>query len=174
MVCCVVLKSKIKIKHLFLNRHKQMELTKHLESRLNYKPFIFNSTKGVYIFIKNKESFESIKKILVLFLHEYDLNEIKIFDTSKRSNFFRNLTKQTLNSEDISAYGWKKFISSFLFQINPYSASSASNTFEIFENFRNSVKNSGTKYQMKYFKRRMKKMRKGVSLVSIEQLLKLD
>lgn len=174
MVCCIVLKSRKNCKSLLLNRHKQALLFTYLESNLSYQPFIFNTIKGVYIFVKKKESFENIEKILIPFFSQKDLEQISIYDTSLRPYFFRNLTKHTITSNNVSALGWKRFMSSFLHQIDPYSSESSPNSIKVFKRFRRTIKTSGTKLQRKFFKQRMKMLRERVSLQSIEDLLKLD
>ena len=174
MVCCIVLRPVAKCQTLLFNRHRQALLSRHLELNLSYKPFIFNSTKGTYIFVKKKDNFEKIKNILIKFFSQTDLDEITIYDTSFRPNFFRNVTKQVLTSEEISALGWKRYISSFLLQVDPYDPSTSPHGIKVFKRFRQNIKRNGTKFQRKFFKRRMKMLRERVSLQSIEDLLKLD
>lgn len=174
MICCIVLKPRNKCQTLILNRHRQGLLSSHLESNLSYKPFIFNSTRGTYIFVHEKETFEKIENIIFLFFSQVDLNKITIYDTSLRPNFFRNLTKQTITSNEISALGWKRFMSSFLLQVDPYSRTTSSNSIEVFKRFRRNIKANGTKLQRKFFKRRMKMLRDRVSLEAIENLLNFD
>lgn len=174
MVCCIVLKPVAKCQTLLFNRHRQALLSSHLESNLSYKPFIFNSTKGTYIFVKKKDTFEKIEKILISFFSQSDLNQLTIYDTSFRPNFFRNVTKQVLNSNEISVLGWKRYISSFLLQIDPYDPNSSPHSIKVFTRFRRNIKINGSKLQRKFFKRRMKMLRERVSLQSIEDILKLD
>ena len=174
MVCCIVLRPVTKCQTLLFNRHRQALLSGHLELNLSYKPFIFNSTKGTYIFVKKKDSFDKIEKILIKFLSQSELDRITLHDTSFRPNFFRNVTEQVLTSEEISALGWKRYISSFLLQVDPYDPSTSPHSIKVYKRFRNNIKLNGTKFQRKFFKRRMKMLRDRVSLKSIEDLLKLD
>ncbi len=174
MVCCIVLRPVTKCQTLLFNRHRQVLLSKHLELHLSYKPFIFNSTKGTYIFVKKKDTFDKIEKILIRFLSQSDLNKITIYDTSFRPYFFRNVTKQVLTSKEISALGWKRYISSFLLQIDPYDPSTSPHSIKVFKRFHHNIKLNGTKFQRKFFKKRMKMLRERVSLQSLEDLLKLD
>lgn len=174
MVCCIVLKSTQKRQALIFSRRRQALLSRHLEIALSYKPFIFNSNRGAYIFVKKKESFEEVKEIVINFFSQTDLNQITIYDTSLRPYFFGNMTKQTLSSEELSALGWKRFINSFLLQINPYDPTSPPDSIKVFSRFKQNIKLNGTKLQRKFFKRRLKMLRKRVSLHSIEDLLKLD
>lgn len=174
MVCCIVIKSREKRQTLLLNRQRQALLGAHLESKLYYKPFIFNSVKGTYIFIKKRETFEEIEHMLIKFFSEHELSQIKICDTTFRPHFFQNLTRQTLNSNDISALEWKRFISSFLFQFDPYSHSGSFVSITVFKRFHNNIKMNGSKLQRKFFKRRMKMLRQRVSIKVIENMLRID
>ncbi len=174
MICCIVLKPRLNCQSLFLNREKQKLISDYLTSHLRYKPFIFNSSNGIYIFVKNKESFSKIESILIPFFNQTELDQFKMYNTSLLPHFFRNTTKQVLQSQEISAFGWKRFISSFLIQANPYSPETESNSFTVFENFRRSIHNSGSRIQKKYFKRKMKVLRKRVSLESLDDLIKFD
>ena len=174
MICCIVLKPRLNCQSLFLNRQKQSLISEYLSSYLRYKPFIFNSSKGIYIFVKNKESFYNIENILIPIFSQTELDQFKMYDTSLRPHFFRNTTEQILQSQEISAFGWKRFISSFLIQVNPYGSDPESNSFIVFENFQRSVLKSGSRAQKKYFKRKMKVLRKRVSLESLDDLLKFD
>lgn len=174
MVCCIVLKSTKKCQVLLFNRQRQAVLSRHLEMILSYKPFIFNSSKGAYIFVKKKESFEEIKDVLINFFSQTDLNQINMYDTSLKPYFFRNLTKQTLTSNELSALGWKRFMNSFLLQIDPYDPTTSPHSIEVFKRFRRNIKVNGTKFQRKFFKRRIKMLRQRVSLETIENMLKLN
>ena len=174
MVCCIVLKPRLNSQSLFLNRQKQLLISAGLTSYLSYKPFIFNSSKGIYIFVKQKESFDRIENILIRLIGQHELDQIRIYDTSLRPHFFRTVTKQVLQSREISAFGWKRFISSFLIQADPYSAKTESNSILVFENFHSSIRINGSRIQKRYFKRKMKILRKRVSLESIDDLLKID
>ncbi|MEL4455676.1 hypothetical protein [Lutimonas vermicola] len=145
-----------------------------LESGLSYKPFIFNSSKGMYIFVKKKASFQNIEQILTAYFDEINLKNVTIHDTSFRPDFFRNRTRQILDSEQLSVLGWKKFISSFIMQIDPFNPSVESNSIEVFERFYNCVRLHGSKHQKKYLKRKLKILRQRVSLKPIENLLKFN
>ena len=174
MVCCVVLKPRLNSQSLFLNRQKQSLISAGLTSDLSYKPFIFNSSKGIYIFVKKKESFDRIENIIIQFFSQHELEHIRMYDTSLHPYFFRTVTKQVLQSNEISAFGWKRFISSFLIQADPYSSKTEYNSISAFENFRSSIRINGSRIQKRYFKRKMKILRKRVSLKSIDDLLKFD
>lgn len=174
MVCCIVLKPTHKRQILLLNRKRQAVLSRHLETQLSYKPFIFNSVKGIYIFVKKNENYENIERIITNFFSQSDLNQITIYDTSTRPDFFRNVTHRTLISKELSAFGWKRFISSFLSQLDPYNQNTSHNSIDVFQRFHRNIKVNGTKLQQKFYKRRLKMLRKRVSLDSIENLLKLD
>ena len=174
MICCLVLKIPHKSQTLLLDRKKQALLDDYLASFLRYKPFIFNSTMGTYIFVKKEESFKKIQNILFDFFNQSDLNHLKTYDTSLHPEFFLHEMQQILTSNEISALEWKHFISSFILQIDPFNTSTTANAISIFENFRNCINNKGTKHQKKYFRRRMKMMRKRVSLYGIEKLLDID
>jgi len=174
MVCCVVLKPKLNSQSLFLNRQKQSLINDHIASHLKYKPFVFNSSRGMYIFTKKNESFEEIENILNQIFTESDLEKLRIFDTSLSPDFFRSVTKEVLQSKDISAFAWKRFISSFLIQVNPYNPRSDSESITVFQNFKTSIRKNGNRVQKRYFKRKMKILRKRVSLDSLDNLLKLD
>ena len=174
MVCCVVLKPKLNSQSLFLNRQKQSLINDHIASYLKYKPFVFNSSRGMYIFTKKNESFEEIENILYQIFTESDLEKLRIFDTSLSPDFFRSVTKEVLQSKEISAFAWKRFISSFLIQVNPYSPKSDSESIAVFQNFKTSIRKNGNRVQKRYFKRKMKILRKRVSLDAINDLLKFD
>ncbi len=174
MICCLVLKLTHKNQTLLLDREKQALLNDQLESSLLYKPFIFNSTIGTYIFVNKEESFEKIQNMLLGFFVQSDLNQIKIYDTSLHPDFFRNEIHHILTSKEISALEWKHFISSFIMQMDPFNTATPSNTISVFKNFRNCINKKGTKHQKKYFRRRMKMLRKRVSLEVIEKILKKD
>ena len=88
MVCCIVLKPKVNSQSLFLNRQKQSLINDYIASYLKYKPFVFNSSRGMYIFTKKNESFEEIENILYQVFTESDLEKIRIFDTSLSPDFF--------------------------------------------------------------------------------------
>ncbi len=174
MICCLVLKITHKSQSLLFDREKQALVNDYLESSLLYKPFIFNSTIGTYIFVKKEESFEKIQNILLDFFSQSDLNHVKIYNTSLQPDYFRDVIQEILTSKEISALEWKHFISSFIIQIDPFNTSTTTNTISVFENFRSCLNNRGTKHQKKYFRRRMKMLRKRVSLEVIEKLLKKD
>lgn len=174
MVCRIVLKPIKRQQVLLVNRKRQVLLSRHIETQLSYKPFIFNSVKGTYIFVKKKESFEKIEKIITSFFSRTFLEQVIIYDTSVRPNFFANVTKHVLRSGEYSALGWKRFISSFLFQIDPYNGNASQHSIDVFQRFHQTIKTNGTKFQRKFYKRRMKMLRKRVSLDSIENLLNLD
>ncbi len=174
MVCCIVIKPTGKCQTLLLNRRKQALLCNHLESSLSYKPFVFNATKGLYVFVKKKESFPNIQNILVGFCDETNLKDIKMHDTSFRPKFFSRVTRQILISKETSVQGWKQFISSFLIQIDPFNPSSPSNNIVVFERFRNCISHNGSNHQKRYFKRKLKMLRERVSLEQIDNLLKFD
>jgi len=171
MVCCIVLKPKLNNQSLFLNRQKQTLINGHIASYLEYQPFIFNSSRGMYIFTRKNESFEEIENILLQIFNEEELSKIRIFDTSLSQDFFRSVTKEVLQSKDISAFAWKRFISSFLIQANPYSPKTNAESIAVFQNFRASIRNNGSRVQKRYSKRKMKILRKRVSLDSINDLL---
>lgn len=174
MICCLVLKNSHKNQTLPLGRKEQALLNNFLESNLLYKPFIFNSTLGTYIFVKREEGFEKIQTLLLDFFKPLAINHLKIYDSTLQPNYFSNVIQQILTSNEISALEWKHFISSFILQIDPYNASTTTNSISIFENFRNYIITNGTKHQQKYFKRKMKMLRKRISLEDIEKLLKND
>jgi hypothetical protein len=174
MVCCIVLKPKINSQSLFLNRQKQSLINHRIATYLKYKPFIFNSSRGMYIFAKKNESFEQIESILIQVFTDIDLEKIRIFDTSLSPDFFRSVTKEVLQSEDISAFAWKRFISSFLIQADPYGTKSEPDNIRVFQNFQTSIRNNGNRLQKRFFKRKMKILRKRVSLKSLDDLLKND
>ena len=174
MVCCIVLKSTKKRQVLLFSRQRQALLSRYLERSISYKPFIFNSSKGVYIFVKKKEGFEEIKDVLINFFSQTDLNQINIYDTSLKPYFFRNLTKQTLTSNELSALGWKRFMNSFLLQIDPYDPTTSPHSIKVFKRFRRNIKVNGTQFQRKFYKRKIKMLRQRVSLETIENMLKLD
>jgi len=174
MVCCIVLKSTKKRQVLLFSRQRQALLSRYLERSISYKPFIFNSSKGVYIFVKKKEGFEEIKDVLINFFSQTDLNQINMYDTSLKPYFFRNLTKQTLTSNELSALGWKRFMNSFLLQIDPYDPTTSPHSIKVFKRFRRNIKVNGTQFQRKFYKRKIKMLRQRVSLETIENMLKLD
>jgi len=174
MVCCIVLKPKLNRQSLFLNRQKQSLINDHIASYLKYKPFIFNSSRGMYIFTRENESFEEIENILYQIFTKSDLEKIRIFDTSLSPDFFRSVTKEVLQSNEISAFAWKRFISSFLIQVNPYGTKTDSENIAVFKNFKTSIRKNGNRVQKRYFKRKMKILRKRVSLDAINDLLKFD
>ena len=174
MICCIVLKPRLNYQALFLNRQKQEMINSHITSQLSYKPFVFNSSRGIYIFTKKTESFEKIEGILYQFFSDSELEKVEILDTSSQLNFFSIETKRVLQSKHISAFAWKRFISSFLIQINPFSPKTDSDSIAIFHNFKTSIRKNGSRIQKKYFKRKLKILRKRVSLDSLDDLLKLD
>ena len=159
---------------MLFSRQRQAVLSRHLERSISYKPFIFNSSKGVYIFVKKKEGFEEIKDVLINFFSQTDLNQINMYDTSLKPYFFRNLTKQTLTSNELSALGWKRFMNSFLLQIDPYDPTTSPHSIKVFKRFRRNIKVNGTQFQRKFYKRKIKMLRQRVSLETIENMLKLD
>ena len=81
-----------KCQALIINRHNQNLLSSHLESHLSYKPFVFNSNKGMYVFVKKKESYEKIQRILSEFCEDLQLDQIKMHDTTLRPYCFRRVT----------------------------------------------------------------------------------
>ena len=149
-------------------------MSRHLETNLSYKPFVFNSIKGTYIFVRKTETFENIEKILISFFSQKDLNRITIHNTSFRPYFFRNLTTDILTSDELSALGWKRFMSSFLLQIDPYDPSNSPESIKVFARFKENLLINGTKLQRRFFKRRMKILRDRVSLDSIEHSLNYE
>ncbi|MGI9530323.1 hypothetical protein [Lutimonas sp.] len=154
-----------------MNRQKQLLINNRIAFYLKYKPFIFNSSRGMYIFTKKNESFNDIEDILIQVFSESDLSNIRIFDTSLSQDFFRSVTKEVLQSGEISAFAWKRFISSFLIQADPYGAKSEPDNIIVFQNFKAAIRNNGNRVQKRYFKRKMKILRKRVSLDSLNDLL---
>ena len=171
MVCCIVLKPPAKSQKLLLTRQRQKELIVYLEALLDYRPFVFNSVQGVYIFVKRKESFEQIKSVLSGFLYPETLNQMEFINTKSRPQFFKNVIQRVLTSRENSAWAWKRFINSFLTQLDPFSRLTSYNNMVIFKNFHNYIKQNGTKLQRKFYKNRMKILRERVSLENVERML---
>jgi len=128
----------------------------------------------VYIFVKKKESFEKIQMLLHSFPDQSVIEQFNMYNAAVRPQFFRTVIKKILHSKEISALGWKRFINSFLLQIDPYDHRTSPNNITVFEKFCTCIRFNGNKHQRKFFKNRLKILRERVSLEAIEKMLRIE
>lgn len=172
MICCIVLRPVHKSKKLLLERSKQGQLSDALEAKLNCSVFILNYTDITYIFFEDEIEVSLALKITTDFMTVIQSNQIRSFDVTGSSNYFWNEVKNKLSSEEISAFEWKHFISSFLIQMDPFNLNKSDVGIDVFEQFRDLIKMEGSNKQQKYFKNKLAILRKRVSLESLLRFLK--
>ena len=173
MHCCLAIKPPQNSYRLLLQRNEQLMLTNYLEKSLGYRPFIFNSSIGIFVFTMKEESFKRIHDELVFFLSTDYLNRSKIYDTSHREGFFMGITRNILSSSTFSSYLWKRHISSFLLQLQPFHLNGSSkDRAEVFLRFRNCVQSHGTQDQKIYLMRKTRLLLRKACQKSIEDQLK--
>lgn len=171
MVCKLVIKPPKDCKALFLDRQKQGHLQSYLSEQLSYTPFVFNAVIGVFIFTKKNQSTETLALWVTHFLEREKLQAERLIDTSADPRFFKRLTMGVLGNEKASALAWKRHLNSFIFQVNPYQQKGSAGI-KVFQRIQKTVSKEGSPSQKKYFKQRLKLLRKRVSLSAIESLWK--
>ena len=145
MHCCLAIKPPNNSQRILLQRNEQLMLTNYLESFLGYRPFVFNSSIGIFVFTPKKESFQRIHDQLVFFLSTDYFNRSSVYDTSDRDGFFMEMTKNILTSDHVSSSYWKRHINSFLLQLQPFHIHKTSeNRTKVFTRFKNCVQRHGT------------------------------
>ena len=140
-------------RRLLMRREDQDMLSKYLSRVLGYRPFVFNSSIGVFVFTQKKESFRRVFDAMQFFLSSDYLSQSMIVDVSEREGYFMRLTQNILHSERHSAYAWQRHISSFLLQLDPYQGENKRNT-KVLKRFKNCVHTYGNSAQINYFKRK--------------------
>lgn len=173
MVCKLVIRPKTKDKALFLSRKKQGQLLFELTQQLGYAPFIFNTVIGVFIFAKKRTAVTGLLHWVKDFLERESFKNFEMEDCTENPRFFRNFTKDLLGNKKASALAWKRYINSFLLQINPFNPQK-NEGIKVFKRMEKTIKKNGTTAQRKHFKQRLKILRNRVSLSSIEAVLKRD
>jgi hypothetical protein len=172
MICCIVFRPARKSKRLPLERSKQWQLSETIKAEMNCSVFIFNYTDIIYIFFEDEIEVSLALKLTTDFMTANQSNPITLFDASGSPNYFWNEVKNKLSSNEISAFEWKHFISSFLIQLDPFNVNKSGVGIDVFEQFRDLIKVKGSNKQKKYFKNKLAILRKRVSLESLSRFLK--
>ena len=171
MICRLFIKPATAKKALFLDRPKQGLLQVYLNEKLFYTPFVFNTVLGVFIFTKKKEDTQLLTVWVSNFLATANLQSFSLVDCSSDPGFFRRFTREVLSNQEASALAWKRYLNSFLIQVNPFKNEGIQGI-KVFKRIKKVIKEKGSDPQKKHFKRRLKSLRKGVSLSSIESIIK--
>ena len=113
-----------------------------------------------------------VLKITTDFINSFQSVQIKVFDVNNTPDYFWNEARNKLLSLEISALEWKHFISSFLMQVDPFNPKKSDVGIDVYEHFRNLIQTEGSNKQQKYFKNKLKILRKRVSLEPLLRFLK--
>ncbi len=169
MVCGFVVKSFLKEKCLLLSRQAQNTLANDLAHFLGYRPFIFNTRQGIYLFLASADCTPFLEEKLKAYCKTTISVPHLLYNCSKQLNFFMNEVAIALNDKNSSSLGWKSFISSFLGQLDPFIGASHP-VASLFKRFVGIIKFKGKKTQLDYLKRKMNLLRERVDL---KELLKV-
>lgn len=173
MHCCLAIRPPHNSQRILLQRDEQMMLSNYLESSLGYRPFVFNSALGIFVFTRKNESFKGLRDQLIFFLSTDYLNRAEVYDTSKREGFFMGLTRNILSSKTVSAFAWKRHINSFLLQLQPFHIDKAlEDKSEIFFRFKHCVQQHGSSEQKEFMINRTRLLLRRACIRSIEDHLK--
>ena len=171
MVCRLFIKPSTDCKALFLDRQKQGYLQLYLQKQLHYTPFVFNSLVGVFIFTKKKEDSSLLSIWVTTFLKDLSIENYSLVDCSEDPEFFKRFTRAVLGNKKASALAWKRFLNSFIHQVNPFSPG-GSQGIKTFKRFLKVVRKEGDTIQKKYLKQRLNMLRNRVSIASLEAIIK--
>ncbi|MGB1448345.1 MAG: hypothetical protein ACPG8F_00755 [Flavobacteriaceae bacterium] len=166
MLCGFAITSRLGDPMLLLTRKDQQKLTDWLRNELGEAPFVFNTNKGLYLFLEKESCSAYLVTRLNHFLTQYISHPYLLYNCSNEPHFFYKELTQVLQDKGMSTYAWKNFISSFLFQLQPFVGNSKS-VFSLFKSFVAVIKLSGNEAQLSYLKRKMNLLRERVNITSL-------
>ena len=149
--------------HLLIDRVRQKELCDRLSKNLNYNAFVFNTQSGLYCFLDREDFNQERINSLERFLKSHAKFPFRLNVTVNDPHYFAKEIAEVLSSRYSSAIAWKRFISSFLAQLDPFVGETKS-IHALFKNFIHVLKTVGDDKQMKYLKRKMNNLRARVEL----------
>lgn len=165
MICICAAFPKKRQKGLLIDRMMQQKLQVYISQKIGYKPFLFNTEKGFYIFYEAKDRTQDLDASIAYFL---DLNAAshQLIASHTNPSFFVEELIQVLNNPDASCFAWKNFISSFLFQLDPFKGSVRA-IHSLFKEFVEVVKKRGNTKQLDYLKLKMNSLRARVNVTEL-------
>lgn len=169
MICAYVAKPLQESKGLILDRKKVTRLTDLLKDKLGYPPFVCNTQRGVYVFCDRLDCEENIKVVIETFARDHADEGFQFLSPYASSSYFFKEVAAVLNDESASAFAWKKFMSSFLLQLDPFNGELKS-VHSLFKDFVEAVKTLGNEQQLIYLKRKMNVLRQRVELKGLIEL----
>ena len=170
MICAYVAKPLFnRKKGLVLNRILTEEIKQGLKAKLTYAPFIFNTQRGLYVFMDQQDCKEEISTSLEDFIRKKSINQIQFYTPSSDAAFFYKEVALALNDDASSALSWKNFISSFLIQLDPFNGEIKS-VHSLFKDFVHAVKTVGSAAQLTYLKSKMNSLRQRVEIKELFEL----
>lgn len=166
MLCGFAITSRLEDPILLLTRKDQQKLTDWLRNELGEAPFVFNTNKGLYLFLEKEFCSAHLATRLNHFLMQYISIPYQLYNCSDEPHFFYMELTKILQDDETSTFAWKNFISSFLFQLQPFVGNSKS-VFSLFKSFVAVIKLSGNEAQLSYLKRKMNLLRERVNITSL-------
>lgn len=152
-------------KGLLLDRGLQEKLQIHIQKQIGYTPFLFNTEKGFYVFYDRKDHTDMLGASVAYYLNKHAVPH-RLVTAHQTSNFFAKEIQEALNNPDASCFAWKNFISSFLFQLDPFKGSMRAIS-SLFKGFVGVVKKYGETGQLNYLKQKMNRLRAQVDVTEI-------
>ena len=148
-----------------LDRSLQEKLQMHIQKQIGYPPFLFNTEKGFYVFYDRKDHTDMLVTSAAYYLDKHAVPH-RLVAAHQTPNFFANEIQEALNNPDASCFAWKNFISSFLYQLDPFKGSVRAIS-SLFKAFVEVVKKHGEMSQLNYLKQKMNRLRAQVDVTEI-------
>lgn len=152
-------------KGLLLDRSLQEKLQIQIQNQIGYSPFLFNTEKGFYVFYDRKDHKETLAASVAYYLNE-NAAPHRLVASHQTPHFFAKEIQEALNNPEASCFAWKNFISSFLYQLDPFKGSVRAIS-SLFKAFVEVVKKHGETNQLIYLKRKMNRLRSQVDVTEI-------
>lgn len=170
MICGYVAKNSKGSKGLIINRVDQKRLADTLSHYLQYKPFVYNTQFGLYVFLDKNDCNTLLEDEVKKYLQLHSKETHHFNPCHGNHGFFKSEIKSILNDDGASSFAWKNFISSFLSQLQPFKGE-AKSVHALFKGFVKILKDNGSKAQLDYLKHKMNLLR---SRISVSVFLDLD
>lgn len=167
MICICAAFPKKRQKGLLIDRVMQQKLQAYISQKIGYKPFLFNTEKGFYVFFEAKDRTQDLEASIAYYLDQNAASH-QLIAAHTHPSFFVEELIQVLNNPDASCFAWKNFISSFLIQLDPFKGSVRA-IHSLFKEFVEVVKKRGNTTQLEYLKRKMNSLRARVNVAELLQ-----
>ena len=167
MICICAALPKKRQKGLLIDRVMQQKLQVYISQKIGYKPFLFNTEKGFYVFFEAKDRTQDLEASIAYYLDQNAASH-QLIAAHTHPSFFVEELIQVLNNPDASCFAWKNFISSFLIQLDPFKGSVRA-IHSLFKEFVEVVKKRGNTRQLEYLKRKMNSLRARVNVAELLQ-----